>query len=81
MHVDAEDMRNLLSARAAKSAELPERPRRRRSPVCDHARMGEDVPAARKRRLTTSGMSACASEVAEKQTQGAVSGQRAASQQ
>jgi hypothetical protein len=75
MHVDAEDMRNLLSARAAKSAELPERPRRRRSPVCDHA------PAARKRRLTTSGMSACASEVAEKQTQGAASGQRAASQQ
>jgi len=31
--------------------------------VCDHARTGEEVHASRKRRLTTSGMSACVSEV------------------
>jgi hypothetical protein len=41
-----------------------EPPDRRRSPVCDHARKGKDVPAARKRRITTSGMRACTSEVA-----------------
>jgi hypothetical protein len=59
LHVDAADMRNLKAARAAKSAETPDRPRR--SLVCDHVRKGEDLQAARKRRLTMSGMSAGAS--------------------
>jgi hypothetical protein len=55
-------MRNLQTVRQAKPAKLPYR--LRRSPACDHTRTGKDVPVTRKRRLTTSRMSAGVSAVA-----------------
>jgi hypothetical protein len=53
------DERDLQTARSAKPAEPPDGSKR--SPTCHPTRTGKDVHAARKRRLTTSGMSAGAS--------------------
>jgi hypothetical protein len=82
LHVDTEDERSLQTARPAKPAEPPNR--LRRNSACSQAKVSRNVPAARKRRLTTSGMSAGASEVAatqkksRKRDSGADDGRRAA---
>jgi hypothetical protein len=54
LHVDAEDERSLQTARPAKPAKPPDR--QRRSPAYSRAKASRDVPAAGKRRLTTSRM-------------------------
>ncbi len=65
LHMDAEGERSPQTARPVKPAKPPDR--LRRSPACSRAKASRDVPAARKRRLTTSGMSAGVSEVATTQ--------------
>jgi hypothetical protein len=65
LHVNAEGERSPLTARSAKPAEPPNR--MRQSPGHSRAQASRDVPAARKRRLMTSGMSAGASKVAATQ--------------
>jgi hypothetical protein len=65
LHVDAEGERSLQTARLAKPAEPPDR--LRRSPACKRAKVSRGVPAAGRRRLTKSGMSSGASEVAAMQ--------------